>query len=1355
MEAILFIRDLQPKCILGVTFMDRYGFVLDFKNKTFKPADLYTVKATRQTIIPPWSTAAVNCKCDVSGTGIVDPYDDIMASTFQAAIINSSNPNSFPLLLQNNNPEPLIIARDDNVGLFTPTEEEDIIEGKKALEMLQSQPKIPLIKNLDNEKAQMLYNIPISGDNQFITSLRNLIFQYHDVFSMGEDDLGRAMGVQHIIKMRDEEPVHVKQFRIPDAHLEFINSRVDNLLETKRIVPSSSTFNHPIFAVKKANNSLRFVGDMRSLNDASYDSKYVIRDVQACIDKVGQAHPVIFSTLDVQSAFHQLPLHPQSRHLTAFTVPSRARYEWCVTPMGCKGAPGSWSRFMDLMMEGLNNTSHYLDDVLIFSASTMDHIKHLEAVFQKLRRFNIKISINKAKFGLEKVNFVGHTLSKDGSMPGQNKLKAVADFPPPSTVRQVREWCGLCNFFRQYIKNYSLLASRLTALTRKDATWKSGPLPEDANLAFLKLKQLLCSSPVLAYPNPNFPYNLHVDAATGSAEKEDSPEIKGGLGAVLTQTQPDGGQKVIAYASRSLEKHEMNYSPFLLEKKCIEWACKHFHVYLAAKHFTVYTDHAPLEKLSHLHQKTLNRLNELKNEYSFDVVYIKGSDNTAADALSRNPVTAVQAALPPQNKQTATMDISREQFKKAQLEDPLLLAIIETIQGWKRQYHNKHEEKAIDNWASNCKILNDLLFFIGPSFEHLLFVPASQREMVAKLHHEHTLAGHGGVQRTITRIRERYFWPGIAEDVQKIVTTCLTCQKSTTPPSAQLRPPLQPHMPPQLPLQHIHIDLMGPYLTESGISKYIMVMVCAFSKWAQACLLPNKEALTVAKALHNHWTAFLGVPEIISSDRGLEFSNKILDELCTLLNIKRKLTASFNPRSNAVAESWNRSLIAYIKKGLDGRSSLHWQQLLNDMVLSYNTTKHSATGFSPYQLLFGRLPFMPNFQIINDPNTWPQQKAMDIRAARSMATDNMITMNETNKIRYDQQTTHRTFQPGDKVMVFYPRSSLKDPSGKKGNPKFLQQWRPNCTISKVLGPYTYLVRHQGRGRPSVVNVDRIKPQLEQHSPVYSQPQQQQQQPQQQQGPGGEEEEEEEVPLRRSERIRRKKQVSAYNAKERTPSLVISFGIAQEEAPQVLLQQPIVVAHSSSSSSASSTSSSTYSSSTNTPINSANSSDDEEDVLSSTPSSAILQIVSPPSSSSSSSPSTIRWEDSFNIPDANSAADAAVALLGARPKLPAAAIPSQKMDDFALKQRTRSATIAEMQAIARTLPRNLPDDSRLHQPSTSRPPPPTPSRPPPTVSKQTTVQKVSRALDGLVQESVLPGSVSGRALTRSAHKKDKK
>jgi ribonuclease HI len=134
-----------------------------------------------------------------------------------------------------------------------------------------------------------------------------------------------------------------------------------------------------------------------------------------------------------------------------------------------------------------------------------------------------------------------------------------------------------------------------------------GPLPEESLTAFRQLQTVLCSEPVLAFPRRNRPYSLITDAACGDDKQE------GGLGAILAQTDDRGNPRVIAYASRKLVKHEKNYSPYLLEMQAAIWGMEHFRNYLNGHHFTLYTDHKPLEKLKKVHVKTLNRLQEMIN----------------------------------------------------------------------------------------------------------------------------------------------------------------------------------------------------------------------------------------------------------------------------------------------------------------------------------------------------------------------------------------------------------------------------------------------------------------------------------------------------------------------------------------------------------------------------------------------------------------------------------------------------------------------------------------------------------------------------------------------------------------------
>ena len=159
-------------------------------------------------------------------------------------------------------------------------------------------------------------------------------------------------------------------------------------------------------------------------------------------------------------------------------------------------------------------------------------------------------------------------------------------------------------------------------------------MPDAALTAFRELQAILCSEPVVDYPRRDRPYSLITDAALGDEKNE------GGLGAILTQQNEKGEHCVIAYASRKLQKHEKNYTPFLLEMQAAIWAMDHFSTYLIGRHFTLYTDHKPLEKLGKVHTRTFNRLQEIMNTYDFEIVYKKGAE-MPADFLSRNVVASI------------------------------------------------------------------------------------------------------------------------------------------------------------------------------------------------------------------------------------------------------------------------------------------------------------------------------------------------------------------------------------------------------------------------------------------------------------------------------------------------------------------------------------------------------------------------------------------------------------------------------------------------------------------------------------------------------------------------------------------
>jgi hypothetical protein len=264
------------------------------------------------------------------------------------------------------------------------------------------------------------------------------------------------------------------------------------------------------------------------------------------------------------------------------------QFEWTMLPMGLLGCPASFQHLVNAAM----NVLIYIDDLLVHTALHQLHREILQQLFHQLRKIGLKVSLAKCEFGSTEVGaYLCFRLTLNGILPGKDKLQAVAATPPPANVHQVRQFLGLCNFFRTHICNLSLLSGPLDKLTCKDCPWQGGQLPPEALKAYKELKHLLVSEPIVDYLHKNRPYSLIVDAATGNDIND------GGLGAILTQTDEKGKERVIAYTSRALVNHEKNYTPFLLEMLAAGWAMDYFFKYLKGRKFKFFTDHKPLEKL--------------------------------------------------------------------------------------------------------------------------------------------------------------------------------------------------------------------------------------------------------------------------------------------------------------------------------------------------------------------------------------------------------------------------------------------------------------------------------------------------------------------------------------------------------------------------------------------------------------------------------------------------------------------------------------------------------------------------------------------------------------------------------------
>lgn len=426
---------------------------------------------------------------------------------------------------------------------------------------------------------------------------------------------------EHQIRLKPGTPIKQRYRPRNPAMQAVINQEVEKMLKEDVIEPSNSGWSSPVVLVRKKDGTYRFCVDFRKLNTASDKDAYPLPYITATLDKLRGAR--YLSTLDLRSGYCQVPLAPSSRPATAFTVPGRGLLQFTVMPFGLHSTPATFQILLDDVLgpELEPNVLVYLDDIVVASRTLEEHLKHLAEVFRRLRAARLRLNPDKCHFCRLSLRYLWHIVDQHGIRTDPEKVSAITDWPNPTTVRKVRQFLGMASWYRRFIPNFSTLAAPLTELTKKKARWK---WEETEKEAFEHLKAALTSAPILACPDFESPFVLQTDAS------------KEGLGAVLTQDRGQG-EKVIAYASRTLEKAEKNYSATELECLAVVWRIRRMRGYLEGYHFTVLTDHQALKWLHQLEapSRRLGRWMFELQQFDFDIQYRQGKPNQVADALSR------------------------------------------------------------------------------------------------------------------------------------------------------------------------------------------------------------------------------------------------------------------------------------------------------------------------------------------------------------------------------------------------------------------------------------------------------------------------------------------------------------------------------------------------------------------------------------------------------------------------------------------------------------------------------------------------------------------------------------------------
>ncbi|KAK7906795.1 hypothetical protein WMY93_015407 [Mugilogobius chulae] len=907
----------------------------------------------------------------------------------------------------------------------------------------------------ESKRSSLEFNF---GDSPVPTEWKERITatlnQMPEVFSQHDLDFGCTDRVKHNIKLHDETPFKQRARPIHPRDIEAVRSHLRDLLEAGVIRESESPFASPIVVVRKRNGDVRLCIDYRKLNLQTVKDAYALPNLEESFSALTGSK--WFTVLDLKSGYYQIQMDEADKAKTAFVTPL-GFWEWNWMPQGVTNTPSTFQRLMEKCMGDLNlkEVLVFLDDIIIFSDTLEEHEKRLLRVLTRLKEFGLKLSPGKCKFLQSSVRYLGHVVSEKGVETDPEKISSLKSWPVPRNLKELRSFLGFAGYYRRFIRDYATIVKPLNVLTRGYAPLRRSTKNKPPTVKYLDPKQSfgdrwtpeclaafnlviekLTSAPVLGFANPKLPYILHTDASTT------------GLGAVLYQEQ-ESQLRVIAYASRGLSQSESRYPAHKLEFLALKWSVtEKFHDYLYGANFTVVTDNNPLTYVlsSAKLDATSHRWLAALSTYSFKMQYRAGRHNYDADALSRrchaevsddvhsrqewdsihqlaeqlsDPGEAAeiapdivhaicQSSLTRAFHQSTQSDITLVEsltvsaevlpagfideqlhglpvlpsltpsdLREEQSADPALREIIYQLKTGEKAPPSVREELPelpllLREW--NRLELEDGVLYRrrqeGDKVNLQLVLPPALRSVVLKSLHSDM--GHMGIERTLDLVRQRFFWPKMAANVEHFVKTC------------------------------------GP-----------------------------------------------------------DFESRLIKEFCEVAGIKKTRTTPYHPRGNPV-ERFNRTLLSMLGT-LENKQKSKWKEYVKPLVHAYNCTRNEVTGFTPYELLFGRSPRLPVDLAFGLPvresaspshSQYVKSLKERLEECYKLASQNAQKSAQKNKSRFDQRVKPASLEAGDRVLVRNVRI--------RGKHKLEDKWEQDVyvVVQRAGDLPVYIVKPETRDGPT-------------------------------------------------------------------------------------------------------------------------------------------------------------------------------------------------------------------------------------------------------------------------------------------------